>query len=61
LLGESCRKVGDRIEQAGGAKDITKRPTESTNMGPWGLTETEPPIIEFARARPSPPTFVADV
>ena len=29
-------KSGDRTEQLGGVKDTTRRPTESTNLGPWG-------------------------
>ena len=36
-------KSGDRTEQARGVKDTTRRPTESTNLGPWGLTEPGPP------------------
>ena len=57
--GESCDRTGDRGEQARGAKDTTRRPTESTSLGPWGLTETEPPTKEHTWARPSslpPPT-----
>jgi hypothetical protein len=34
-------RVSDRIEQAVGVKDTTRRPTESINL-PWGFTETEP-------------------
>ena len=34
---------------------------ESTNLGPWGLTETEPPTKEHAGAKPRLPTFVTDV
>ena len=41
-------KSGDRTEQARGVKDTTRRPTESTNLGPWGLTETEPSTKEHA-------------
>jgi hypothetical protein len=54
-FGESC--VGDWIEGAGGAKNTT-RPSESTNLGPWGFTETEPPIKEHAGTRPGPPTHL---
>jgi len=39
-LRESCARVGESIEGAGGVKDTTRRPTESTNLGLWGLTET---------------------
>jgi hypothetical protein len=30
---ESCESFGDTIEQAGGIKDTTRRPTESANYG----------------------------
>ena len=43
-------KSEDRTEQARGVKDTTRRPTESTNLGPWGLTDTEPPTKEHAGA-----------
>lgn len=37
-------------------------PTGSTNLGPWGLTETEPPPTkEHAWAVPKPLPFVEDV
>jgi hypothetical protein len=56
-LGESCGRVGGRIEQAGErVKDTTRRPTESTNLSPGGLTETEPPTKEHAGDGPRPPT-----
>lgn len=35
------RGVGG-VEEAGGVKDTTRRPTESINLSPWKLTETEP-------------------
>jgi hypothetical protein len=31
-----CERVWDRIEQARRVKDTTRRPTESTNLGPLG-------------------------
>jgi hypothetical protein len=34
-LGESCGRVGDGSEQAGGSKDTTRKLTESTNLRPW--------------------------
>jgi hypothetical protein len=34
--GESCGRVGDRIEPARGVKDTTRRPTESTNLAHGG-------------------------
>ena len=39
-----------------GVKDTTSRPTEPTNLGPWGLTETEAPTKEHAWAGPRPST-----
>jgi hypothetical protein len=51
--------VEDRIEQAGEVKDITIRPTRSINLGPCGLTETEPPIKEHAGLDLGPYTFLA--
>jgi hypothetical protein len=41
-LGESCGRVEDRSEQAGGIKDFT-RTTESTNLNTWEFTESGPP------------------
>lgn len=35
----------------------TRRPTQSTNLGPWRLTEIEPPTKEHGTYLP----FVADV
>ena len=40
---KSCGSVRDRIEQAGGVKDTTRSAIVSTNLSPWGLTETKPP------------------
>jgi hypothetical protein len=55
-------KSWESIEAARGIKDTTRRPTESTNLGPEGLTETEPPTKEHAWAEPRPlNTDVADV
>jgi hypothetical protein len=54
----TCERMGDRTEQAGEIKDTTRRPTESTNMGPWGLTEPGPPTREHAGAGPRPPTLL---
>jgi hypothetical protein len=42
----TCGRVETRIERAGGIKHITRRPTEPINLGPWGLTETEPTTKE---------------
>ena len=40
-LRESCGRVGRRIEGPKEDRDSTGRPTESTNLDPWGLPETE--------------------
>ena len=43
-------------------KDTTRRPTESTNLDPWGLTVAEIPTKEHSRAGPSSSyIFIADV
>ena len=54
---ELCRRVEARIEKTRVDKD-TRKPKESTNPGPWGLTETKPPTKEHPWARPSPPTHL---
>jgi hypothetical protein len=41
-------RAGNRCEQARGLTDTTRRPTESANLGPERLTETEPPAKEHA-------------
>ena len=48
-LGESYGRGGGRIKGDREVKDTTRKPTESTNLGPWGLTETEPPTRKPAR------------
>jgi hypothetical protein len=40
-LGESCERVGRKIEEPKEDRDSTRRPTEATNLDPWGLPETE--------------------
>jgi hypothetical protein len=37
--GDSCGSVRIRNDQVGRVKDNTRRPIESTKMGPWGLTD----------------------
>ena len=39
-------------------RDTSRRPTESTNLGPWGLTEPQPPSRELAGAGPRSPTHL---
>ena len=50
-----CVRVWNRTEQSGEAKNTTRRPIESTNLGPWGLTETEPPTTEHTGTGPRTP------
>ena len=50
--------VGGRIKGGGGVKDTSRRPTESTNWDPWGLTESEPPTKEYMCAVPRLPTYL---
>jgi hypothetical protein len=55
------QSLGSLVEEWGmgiglgkeGVKDTTRRPTESTNLGPWGFTTTEPPSNG-----PRPPTHL---
>ena len=58
---ESCGRVGERIKGAGGVMDTTRRPTESTKLGPWGLMETKPPTKEHVWLGPRPPTHLKQV
>jgi hypothetical protein len=37
-----------RIEEAREVKNNTRKPTESTSLGQWGPSETEPPTREYA-------------
>ena len=46
-----------RVTNAG-FKDTTKRPKELTNLGSWGLTETEPLTGDHAGAGHRPPTHL---
>lgn len=51
----------EEYEQTRGVKDSTGA-TESTNLGPWGLTDTEPLTKEHAGAETRLPThFAANV
>jgi hypothetical protein len=36
-------------------RDSMGRPTESTNLDPWGVPETESPAKKRAQAGPRPP------
>ena len=46
--GEPFGRVKDRDEQVRGVTDTTRRSTESTKLGPCGLTELGPPTREQA-------------
>jgi hypothetical protein len=53
---------GNRIKQATGIKDITRRPTESTNMGAMRSPKPRPSTTEHRGAVPRYPyTFPANV
>lgn len=60
-LWKSCGRVGDRIEQAWGVKDTTERPTASTTLGIWGLTETQPSTREHGEARHRSPYMFVNI
>ena len=61
-LRKSCGGVGGRIEEPKGERDSIRRPSELTELDPWGFPETEPPTKEYIRAVPRPPcTNVVDV
>ena len=49
-LREAYGRVKRRIEGPKEYRDSTGRPTESTNLDPWGLLETEPPTKEHTQA-----------
>jgi hypothetical protein len=46
----SYRRVGEKIVGPGGDRNSTGRPTESTNLDSWGLTETKLPTKEYIEA-----------
>ena len=54
---EDYRRIG-RTEEPEEDMDSTRRPTELTNLNPWGLPETEPPTKEHTWAGPRPPTHM---
>ena len=61
MLFSLCAPFAFAEEGAGEVKDITRRPTKSTNLGPWRLIETEPPNKEKSVADLGSPTFLADI
>jgi hypothetical protein len=57
-LGESYGRVGGRIKKSKEDRASLGRRTESTNLNPWGLSETEPPTKEQAQAGPRSPAHM---
>ena len=53
-LRNSYWRVRERIEDPEGERNSTRRPTESTTLDPWQLSETEPPTKEHKRAELRP-------
>jgi hypothetical protein len=43
---------GGRIESPEGDRKSTGRPTESTNLNSWGISETQPTTKELTQAGP---------
>ena len=50
--------VRGRIEVPEGNRNFTGRPTESINLDPWGLSETEPPTKEHTQVGAKHPAHV---
>jgi len=44
-------KIQGKVGEAGVVKDITRRHPEPSNLRSWGLTEAEPPIIDWTGLR----------
>ena len=53
-----CGRVGDRNDQAREIKNTQRKPTESTNMGPREITETELLTKEQTEAGSKTPTHL---
>jgi hypothetical protein len=47
-LGEFCGRGGGSIAEARGVKDTARKPIESIDLDPYGLTETKSPAREYA-------------
>jgi hypothetical protein len=52
-MGSLVEESGEGLRELEGSR-TPLRPTESTNLGPWWLTVTEPPTKECAQALPRP-------
>jgi len=55
---DSYGRVGGRVKSPEEGRDSTGRPTDSTNLDPWELSETEPPIKEHTQSGPRPPAHM---
>jgi hypothetical protein len=53
-LREFYGRIGGRIEGPREDNNSTGRPIMSTNLDPWGLSETEPSIKEHIQVGPRP-------
>lgn len=53
----SYGRIRDKTESARKVKD-SRILTGSTNLGPWGLTDIEPPTKEHSGDRPRPPPYL---
>ena len=49
--------IEHKIQCQQGDGNPTGRPTESTNLGPWELSQTEPPTKQYPLA---PGTYIAE-
>lgn len=56
-LRESYERIVGKIEGAGRIKIIRRKPAEPTNLGLWGLQETEPPTKEYELIGPRLPVL----
>ncbi|EDL74972.1 rCG58917, isoform CRA_a [Rattus norvegicus] len=48
-VGHTCEKFGKRIEGPEGDRNSTGRPTDSTKLDCWEISETEPPTKELTQ------------
>jgi hypothetical protein len=57
-----CVRIADRTEQGKEVKDSTRRPTETTNLGTWGITEPGTLLTrKHTEAGPRSHTSIANV
>jgi hypothetical protein len=55
-VSDPYERVRGRIEETEGDGNLIGRPTLSTNLEPWVLPETKPPITKHTWAGPWPQT-----